>query len=409
MKRIFMSRAQKRKRAAEQKEKMKKFRKIISWINSSATPATSTAPPNTASPSTSNHPVPDNPDIPLPVPVAEDIPQGEIYNYITEKECTINLTDDTDPGIWNIKNTDTLDYWIRNGPTLCQNHNCDLSNSRRVYDRTGGETRYDILERVNKITKILQSKDMDILVATKLLESLKTYLQEIRDKFNEYELKARERCPNSDYSDAKNRKRKRSVRLTKYNGPEEEVLLHKSEKFKVETFLPVLDSQNTKLTKCAKAYSWIGNLFSFFSQLKTIGADDLNQKCKDLANVHHQHPDYDDLVNECTHFKHYMHLDENCKTLPALHRKIISDNLKSVFPNVQIALGVFMCMMLANCTGERSFSRLKLVKNQLRSTMGQQRLNWLSLMCMENDILKTIDFNPIINEFAAKKSRKRVC
>jgi len=27
------------------------------------------------------------------------------------------------------------------------------------------------------------------------------------------------------------------------------------------------------------------------------------------------------------------------------------------------------------------------------STMGQQRLNWISLMCMENDNLNTIDFN----------------
>jgi len=26
--------------------------------------------------------------------------------------------------------------------------------------------------------------------------------------------------------------------------------------------------------------------------------------------------------------------------------------------------------------------------------MGQQRLNWLSLTCIENDILKTIDFKP---------------
>ena len=44
----------------------------------------------------------------------------------------------------------------------------------------------DILERVNKTSKVLQSKDVDILVAMNLLESLKTYLQEIRDKFSDY-------------------------------------------------------------------------------------------------------------------------------------------------------------------------------------------------------------------------------
>lgn len=35
--------------------------------------------------------------------------------------------------------------------------------------------------------------------------------------------------------------------------------------------------------------------------------------------------------------------------------------------------------------------------------------NWLSLMCMENDILKTIDFKPIINELSALKFRKCLC
>ena len=71
---------------------------------------------------------------------------------------------------------------------------------------------------------------------------------------------------------------------------------------------------------------------------------------------------YDDLLNECEHLKHSMALDENCEPLPALYRKIVSDNLKSVIPNVEIALRVFMCMMVTSCTGEPSFSRLKLIK-----------------------------------------------
>ena len=125
--------------------------------------------------------------------------------------------------------------------------------------------------------------------------------------------------------------------------------------------------------------------------------------------MYHKDLDYGDFLNECKRLKHYMVLNENCETLPALYRKNFSDNLKSVFPNVEIAFRVFMCMMVTNCTGERSFSRLKLTKNQLHSTMGQQRLNWLSLMCMENDIPKTIDFKPIINQLSAKTFRKRLC
>src|SRR5688572_22038514 len=135
----------------------------------------------------------------------------------------------------------------------------------------------DILERVSKTSKVLQSKYVDILVAMNLLESLQTYLQEIRAKFSEYELKTMNRCQDLDYSDVKKRERKRSIRLTRYDGPEGEIILHKSEKFKAETVLHILDSLTSDLRKRAESYSWIGNLFSFFSQLKTIGSDELKK------------------------------------------------------------------------------------------------------------------------------------
>ncbi len=68
------------------------------------------------------------------------------------------------------------------------------------------------------------------------------------------------------------------MRLTRYDGSSaEEVLLSKSEKFEVETFLPILDTLIFELTKRAEAYSQIGNLFSFFRELKTIVSDALRK------------------------------------------------------------------------------------------------------------------------------------
>ena len=59
--------------------------------------------------------------------------------------------------------------------------------------------RNDMLERMNKTSKVLQSKDVNILVATNLLEAMKTYLQETRDKLSEYDFKARSVCPDTHY------------------------------------------------------------------------------------------------------------------------------------------------------------------------------------------------------------------
>jgi len=86
------------------------------------------------------------------------------------------------------------------------------------------------------------------------------------DKFSEYELKARVRCPDSDYCVVKWPKlvglqmRSVGLHLARADRPEEEVILHKSDKFKVEAFLHVLDFLSSGLKKRTEAYSWIENL-----------------------------------------------------------------------------------------------------------------------------------------------------
>ena len=62
--------------------------------------------------------------------------------------------------------------------------------------------------------------------------------------------------------------------------------------------------------------------------------------------------------------------------------------------------------MISNVTGERSFSKLKLIKSYLRSTMGQDRLHSLALLSMECELVREINFKYIIEQFASAKTRK---
>ena len=79
---------------------------------------------------------------------------------------------------------------------------------------------------------------------------------------------------------------------------------------------------------------------------------------------------------------------------------------KQSFPNVLVAVRLYLTLMSSNCTGERSFSKRKRIKNDLRSTMGQQRLSHLSLMSIEHEILSSLDLDETISDFAYKKARK---
>ena len=64
--------------------------------------------------------------------------------------------------------------------------------------------------------------------------------------------------------------------------------------------------------------------------------------------------------------------------------------------------------MVTNCSGERSSSRLKRITNYLRSTMSQERLSGLSILCIENDKLRLSDCDEIIDEIVARKARRKI-
>ena len=69
-----------------------------------------------------------------------------------------------------------------------------------------------------------------------------------------------------------------------------------------------------------------------------------------------------------------------------------TEDLHETFPNVSIATRMFMSLMVTNCSGERSFSRmgLGLIKNKLRSSMTDDRLSAMEILSVESDLLDQI-------------------
>jgi len=67
---------------------------------------------------------------------------------------------------------------------------------------------------------------------------------------------------------------------------------------------------------------------------------------------------------------------------------------------------MYLSIFGTSCEGESSFSKLKLIKNYLRSTMGQQRLSSLALLSIESDLMREMAFEDVIFDFANAKSRK---
>jgi hypothetical protein len=73
------------------------------------------------------------------------------------------------------------------------------------------------------------------------------------------------------------------------------------------------------------------------------------------------------------------------------------------YPNTSIAYRILFTVAVTVASAERSFSKLKLFKNYLRSLMSQESLNDLASLCIEKKLLDEIDINSVIDVFVSKK------
>ncbi|XP_008189999.1 uncharacterized protein LOC103311936 [Acyrthosiphon pisum] len=94
----------------------------------------------------------------------------------------------------------------------------------------------------------------------------------------------------------------------------------------------------------------------------------------------------------------YVHKHNNLGTLLHMLQVCHKAGLKNVFPCLYDALHIACTLPVASTTPERTFSKLKIVKNRLRTTISQDRLEQLLIMSCESDI--EIDNGQVIDIFA---------
>ena len=78
-----------------------------------------------------------------------------------------------------------------------------------------------------------------------------------------------------------------------------------------------------------------------------------------------------------------------------------------VFPNINIAYRMYVTMPIANSESERSFSAIQRAKDVYRAEMLDGRLSSLSRIKIESELFRTINFEELIDNFAAQKCRRK--
>ncbi|KAG8558188.1 hypothetical protein GDO81_016897 [Engystomops pustulosus] len=274
---------------------------------------------------------------------------------------------------------------------------------------------FDILFEINVTSKRLQGIEMDISGAIEQLEKTKLYLQEYRsDAQFENVLKDAKKLAeklnvDGDFPAVQGRKRRRR-RLFDYEA-EDEQLTDPKEVFKVQFFYQILDcaiqSVEERFLQLREHSSVFGVLYKI-PQIKDWTVEEINIHCNKLGEIlaHDNQWDIDaaDLCHELKSVSRYIPTD--CITPKSVLEYIAKTKMTSIFPNICIALRILLTLPVTVASGERSFSKLKLIKSYLRSTMTQERLIGLATISIEHELAQELDLNEAIRTFASQKARR---
>ncbi|XP_028956413.1 uncharacterized protein [Malus domestica] len=180
------------------------------------------------------------------------------------------------------------------------------------------------------------------------------------------------------------------------------------ESFRVHYFLYIIDQAIDSLKRRFEEYRAYDDIFGFLftsERLNSMDNDKLKDCCDRLQNFLKK-GEFVDVDGDAL----FVELKLLRERFPKEMKTFIDilNYLKRMhcFPTASIVYRILLTVLVTVASVERSFSKLKLLKSYLRSTMLQERLNGLALISIESGFLEKIDYEGLIDDFATKNAQR---
>ncbi|KAL3978284.1 cytochrome c oxidase subunit 5b [Sarotherodon galilaeus] len=204
--------------------------------------------------------------------------------------------------------------------------------------------------------------------------------------------------------------KQKRLRTTKrhfgYESPDEPIQ-DALKKMETTFFNVVVDTAISSLDERFQNLGEVNDKFGVLLNFHNLQKEELLQQCQTLSTTltHDSQTDINgtELAMEMQNFPPLPSKNmTNMELLTFLHEK----KLAEIYPNMWVALRIFATLPVTVAAAERSFSKLKLIKTYLRSTMMQERLSGLSIISINHVVSNQLSYDDVVDYFAARKTRR---
>lgn len=261
-----------------------------------------------------------------------------------------------------------------------------------------------IFSITDSLSKAFQKKDLSAIVAKKGASLVIATLKELRcdSKFSEFWKEVTDKAIKLDVGEPTlPRRRKLPPRLDESNS----TTFHDStpENMYKRYYFELIDTVVGEIERRLDSPS-----FTLYAKMELLlksaaeGKEVLRPAVQHVVDHFQDDLELNELCAELSLLKNVMALVEF--TYTSIKEKIYE--YRAILPQVAKLIQLLFVIPATSATSERSFSSLRLLKSFLRTTMSQNRLNYLMLLYIHKD--RTIDMRTAMREFINNSERRQI-
>ncbi|KAL4121241.1 hypothetical protein QTP88_013793 [Uroleucon formosanum] len=275
-----------------------------------------------------------------------------------------------------------------------------------------------ILDKVYILSNYLQNSSINLLTAHSMIQACFTDIDSMRtiEVFMEVKEKAIVFCNGFDGRKQFDEPRCKKIKTNFGESTEVQSISSFDERFRINTYFVILDAFTNVLKYRFEDFSSIVRKFEILDPKKSFEGRPSNEilvePLIEFSTFYQVDVEQEKLILEyksfCSIYNQLIAEIKNKKVFDNNMLKFMIENdMISSYPNLSTLYKIYYTLSISSATAERSFSRLKLIKTYLRSTIAEDSLSNLVVLSIERNVAEDMDYNNVIETFAKMKKRRK--